>query len=130
MVVPTAPSIGLKKDGQPVPELNLASEFEQLRAAAGAGENALALFVVQRRGAGALGAVLAQHLVLLGRQFLAPLGVGFLDGIMDGGLAGHGRAPFVSALKMGLLPGRLHPPGKALPDDGLVRPSLATLPGA
>jgi len=53
------PAFGAKKLGQPVPELNFVS-------------------LVQRAGSGALGRVLPQDLVLLRRQQLAPLVVGFL----------------------------------------------------
>ncbi len=55
---------GWKKLGQPVPLSNLVSEREQRQIAAGARERALALFLVERAGAGALGAVLAQHVEL------------------------------------------------------------------
>ena len=48
---------------------------EQRAGAAGAMVDALALFGVQRAGAGAFGAVVAHDLVLLGGQALAPLGV-------------------------------------------------------
>src|SRR5437762_8678665 len=73
--------------GQRLPErgparaaFELGAGIEQRRAAAGAAEGALALLLIERAGAGALGAVLAQHLVLLRIERLAPLLVAFLDG--------------------------------------------------
>src|SRR5207248_1208797 len=53
---------------------------EQFLAAAGADELAVPLLLVQRTGSGALGAVLAQHLVLSRRQLRAPLLVRMRDG--------------------------------------------------
>ena len=55
--------------------LELAVGDEQRLAAADAGERPGALLVQQRAGAGPLGAVLAQHLVLLRRQLRAPFRV-------------------------------------------------------
>src|SRR5215510_1321952 len=54
--------------------------IEQRRAAARADEGARPLFVVERAGTGAFGAVLAQHLVLQRIELLFPLGVALLDG--------------------------------------------------
>src|SRR3546814_823967 len=48
---------------------------EQRLVAAGAVERALPLFPVERAAAGALRAVVAQHVILLGREALLPLGV-------------------------------------------------------
>src|SRR6185503_9276387 len=62
---------------------------EQRQVAAGAGENAFAFFAIERARARALGAVLAQHGVLLGRQALAPLGIGNFAPV-DRGAVGHG----------------------------------------
>src|SRR6478735_2342393 len=59
--------------------LELLAGFEQLLAAAGAGEGAGALLEVERAGAGPLRAMAAQDLVLLRRQPLAPLRVGQLE---------------------------------------------------
>src|SRR6201999_1693964 len=58
--------------------LELGVRREQRQIAGGAGEDALALLVIERAGAGALGTVLAQHVVLLRVEPLAPLGVGDL----------------------------------------------------
>ena len=63
--------------------LELGVGCEQFLAAAGAGEYAVALLGVQRAGAGPLGAMLAQHLVLRGRQLRAPLLVGVLTGYVS-----------------------------------------------
>src|SRR5689334_2750240 len=52
--------------------------FEQFRAAAGTEEFARPLLIIQRTGAGAFGAVLAQHAILLGRQGILPLAVAFM----------------------------------------------------
>ena len=59
------------------------ARFEQRQVAAGANEDALALFVVERARERPFGAFLAQDLVLLGREHLAPFGVG-LDHLDDG----------------------------------------------
>src|SRR5947208_2786615 len=71
---------------QRVPETRPASAafelcpcVEQRLLAARANERARALFSVERAGAGALGAVLAQHLELLRVQRLLPLVLGMLD---------------------------------------------------
>src|SRR4051794_10075469 len=53
--------------------LELLLRSEQLLSATHAGERAGALFVVERAGAGTLGAVAAQDIVLLGGEQLAPL---------------------------------------------------------
>ena len=66
-----------QNDGQPEPLSYLVAGIEQRLAAAGAAEDAGALFVVQRAGEGPLGAVLAQHVMLQRIEFLLPLGVGF-----------------------------------------------------
>ena len=65
-----------------------------------AGVNALVLGVPVRPGKGALGAVLAGDVILLGRQLRAPLGIGFDDlrlpvGVLPVGglLLGHRRLP-------------------------------------
>ena len=74
--VSTAPATGSLKLGQPVPLSNFFFDSEQRLTAAGAGKSAVALLVVQRAAAGRFGAVLAHDLVLLGREQLAPLGLG------------------------------------------------------
>src|SRR5437660_3750442 len=58
----------------------LGRRIEQRLAAAGAAELAGALLVVERARSGALGRVLAQHLVLRRVEFLAPLLVALLHG--------------------------------------------------
>src|SRR6185436_138374 len=58
--------------------LVLGAGLEQRPRAAGAVVDAGALLVVERTGAGALGAVLTQYAELVGREQRAPLGVGFL----------------------------------------------------
>src|SRR5262245_4794628 len=63
---------------------------EQRLPAAGAAEGPGALLVIERTAAGRLGAVPAQHLVLLGRQQAPPLGFAVADPIL---LVGHVRAP-------------------------------------
>src|SRR6185312_102839 len=55
---------------------------EQRLAAAGADECAVALFRVQRTGAGTLGAVLAQHREGLRGQLLVPLLLAVLHGVV------------------------------------------------
>ncbi len=52
--------------------------------------------MVEGAGAGALGAVTAQHMVLLGGEQLAPLGVGVGDAEFGFGGAGH----FIGSLKV------------------------------
>src|SRR5258708_8899971 len=52
---------------------------EQVEVTARASEVASPLLVQQRAGEGALGPALAQHCKLVGRQALAPLGVGMRD---------------------------------------------------
>src|SRR5215467_10114717 len=89
VVVPTAPSLGSERRPAAA-ALVLGRGIEQGRAAAGAAELALALLEVQGTGAGALGRVLAQHLVLHGIEFLAPILVALLDGIGLGRLLAHG----------------------------------------
>ena len=81
LVVPTASGIGAQNDGQPEPLSYLVAGVEQRLAAAGAAEDARALLVVQRAAEGALGAVLAQHVMLQRIELLLPLGVAFLDGM-------------------------------------------------
>src|SRR4051812_27760762 len=74
--------------------LELGVGGEQRQVAAGAGEDALAVFLEQRAGARSLGAFLAQNFILLRRELGAPLGVGLLDLEFLGGLlAGLGRGP-------------------------------------
>ena len=67
------------KLGQPQPESNLAPRVEQERATAGA--VVVAGFVVEfeRAGEGALGALFAEDVVLLGGELGAPFGFGFND---------------------------------------------------
>src|SRR5437588_12830492 len=68
--------------------IELGVGLEQRLAAAGAGIGALAVLVLIFAGEWPLGRLLAQHRILHRRQFLAPLGFGFLD---LGGLGvGHG----------------------------------------
>src|SRR5436190_19040512 len=79
---------------------------EQRQVATGAGEDALAMFLEQRTRTRALGALLAQNFVLLGRELRAPFRVGLFDlkllrGFRRGGAqpaeggkpkqSGHGR---------------------------------------
>src|SRR3979409_1710689 len=52
---------------------------EQRQVAAGAGEDTLAVFLEQRARTRALGALLAQDLILLRRQLRAPFRVGLFD---------------------------------------------------
>src|SRR4051812_30712972 len=61
--------------------LELLLRLEQLLPAARAGEGAGALLVIERAASRPLGAVLAHDVELLGRQNLAPLGLGVGDGI-------------------------------------------------
>ena len=70
--------------------LELLLRLEQRLPAARAGERAGALLVIERAASRPLGAVLAHDVVLLGRQQLAPLGVGMGDRI---GLHIHGFSP-------------------------------------
>src|SRR6185295_17293800 len=68
---------------------------KQRRAAGDAVEHALALFLIERAGEGALGAVLAGDMILLGCELLAPFGIGLdhfraWSGIHDEVLAGFG----------------------------------------
>src|SRR5258706_14145488 len=62
--------------------------IEERLAAARADEQAFAFLCIQRAGAGAFGAVLAQHAELLRTKLLAPIVVGLRDGVV--GLIGHG----------------------------------------
>ena len=71
VVVSTEPATGSLKLGQPVPLSNFFFEVNS-----GCGKSAVALLVIQRATAGRFGAVLAHDFVLLGREQLAPLGVG------------------------------------------------------
>src|SRR6202166_1921722 len=65
---------------------------EQRQVAAGAGEDALAMFLEQRARARPFGALLAQDLVLLRRQLRAPFRIGLLDlEFLRGFLPGLGR---------------------------------------
>ena len=68
MDVPTAPSIGSKKLGQPVPLSNFGPDLNSGCRTPTHVNVPAPLLVQQRARAGALGAVLAQHAVLLGRQ--------------------------------------------------------------
>ena len=52
---------------------------EQRQVATGAGEDSLAMLLEQRTGPGALGALLAQDLILLRRELGTPFRVGLLD---------------------------------------------------
>src|SRR5262249_39573266 len=75
--------------------VELALGAKQWLAAADAAERAGALLVVERAAARRLGAVAAQHVVLLRRQQLAPFRIGVADGILLG-LHGWLRAAVVS----------------------------------
>src|SRR5579883_1528488 len=70
--------------------LELGLGGEQGQVAAGAGEDALAVLVQERAGPGALGALVAQDLILLRGELGAPLGIGLLDleclGRLPGGM--------------------------------------------
>src|SRR6185437_16657617 len=59
--------------------LELGIGGEQRQVAAGAGEDALAVFPEQRAGTRTLGALLAQDFILLRRELRAPFGVGLFD---------------------------------------------------
>src|SRR5262245_57915142 len=67
--------------------VELGGRGEQRQVAAGAVVHAGPILLVERAGEGALGAVLAQHIVLLGREQLLPLlvGLGDLEGLGGGG---------------------------------------------
>src|SRR5438067_10537580 len=78
-------------------ELGLGAE--ELGAAAGAEEAAGLVVVPERAGEGALGALLTENAVLLGRQLAAPLLVGLLYALVHGAgivipIAQGGRPPF------------------------------------
>src|SRR5262249_48331909 len=64
--------------------VELALGAKQRLAAADTAERAGALLVVERAAARRLGAVAAQHLVLLGGEQLAPFRIGVADGILLG----------------------------------------------
>src|ERR1700716_4183571 len=66
---------------------------EQRQVAAGAGEDALAVFLEQRARTRALGALLAQDLILLRRQLRAPFRVGLFDLEFFRGVRGVGPQP-------------------------------------
>src|SRR4051812_44236965 len=94
-VVPDLDRLGELRLGEARPAragVELRLGVEQLRAAGGAAVDAVLVVVPVLAGERALGALLAQHLVLLGRELLAPLGVGLLN------LGGHAfrvrRAPY------------------------------------
>src|SRR4051812_37466436 len=77
---------GADATGQRLPEgrpagaaLEFRGRVEQWLAATGADKRTGALLLVQRTGEGTLGAVLAQHAVLLRIELLAPLLVTLLD---------------------------------------------------
>src|SRR5215471_13808624 len=66
------------------PAVELALRAKQRLAAADTAERAGALLVVERAAARRLGAVAAQHLVLVRREQLAPFRIGVADGILFG----------------------------------------------
>src|SRR5579863_5592243 len=66
---------------------------EQRQVAAGASEDALAMLLEQRARARALGALLAQDLILLWRKLRAPFRVGLLDLEFLGGMGRRGTQP-------------------------------------
>src|SRR6185312_13928934 len=59
--------------------IELGRGIEHRRAAADAGIRAVIVMVPELAGEGALGAVLARHLVLLGSQLFPPFGIVFFD---------------------------------------------------
>src|SRR5258708_39240603 len=78
---------------------------EQCLSAAGAHKRALAVFLVERAGTGTLGAVLAQHAVLLGRERTAPFSLAL----------GYGKALLLALAPLEHDPrssGTRPPPGK------------------
>ena len=72
--------------------LELGLGRKQRQVAAGAGENALAVLLQQRTGAGPLGAMIAQDLILLRCELGTPLGLRLCDlELLRGLLSGLGR---------------------------------------
>src|SRR5262252_4627097 len=90
--------------------------YEQRLIAAGAGEGAVTLLVIERAAAGGLGAVLAHHLVLLRREQPVPFRVRVSDGVLLGvhdssdvslrrdGAAAMGFAGAQPILRVGVFP--------------------------
>src|ERR1700733_7929386 len=80
--------------------VKLCIRLEQRLPANGAAEHARAMLLIECTGAGALGAVTAQHPILLRCELALPLGLRFFN---FGGLAGcgrlygHGATPFDAA---------------------------------
>ena len=67
------------KLGQPVPDSNFVDEENSSAPHPAQRYDAVALLVNVAAGERPLGSLLAQHVVLLRRQLLAPLGLGLLD---------------------------------------------------
>src|SRR5438309_4085605 len=77
--------VGRAREARPAgAALELVVGAEQLRAAARAHEAPRLVVVPQRSAEGALGALLAEHAILLERQLAAPLIVGLLDLLVHG----------------------------------------------
>src|SRR5262249_31663555 len=93
---------GLDRGGEAGPaavRLELLARGEERLAAGGAAEGAPLLGGVVLAAEGRLGALLAEHPVLIGRQLLAPLGVGLLDLLGHGGLRGRLAQPGAAPLR-------------------------------
>ncbi len=97
------PVLRLEEARPPGPALILRGRVEELLAAAGARERPLALLLVERARAGALGSVLPEHLKLLRRELLLPLFVGLGDGVV-----GHGSSRLVRSTAIRAPPVRGH----------------------
>src|SRR6185503_2446218 len=98
-------------------EFHLGGEHRQ--AAAGAGVDAGALFFVERAGAGALGAFLAQHVVGLRRQALLPLVLRQLERLARRRHARAGRQEAFPVLLQGV--DVFHGPGLGVRADSAER---------
>src|SRR5690606_8987760 len=73
--------------------LKLGGGVEQRLIAARVSENTLPMLIEQRRGKGAFGALFAQDVIGLGREFCPPFGIGQLERkVALGGIGRTGRA--------------------------------------
>ena len=94
-MVSTAPGTGSLKLGQPVPLSNFFFDTNSGWSQPAQVKVPARFSIVERAAARRLGAVLAHDVVLLGRQQLAPFGVGAGDGVLPGcpWSAGSGSGP-------------------------------------